>query len=55
VIVLQFSVLLAVEMGAYLLLGPVVADGELGGPGAWGAILTAEVARLQGRSPSSSA
>jgi predicted MFS family arabinose efflux permease len=46
VIVLQFSVLLAVEMGAFLVLGPVVADEELGGPGAWGAILTAEAVGL---------
>jgi MFS family permease len=46
VIVLQFAILLAVEMGAFLVLGPVVADEELGGPGAWGAILTAEAVGL---------
>ena len=39
-IVLQFSLLLMSVMGAFLVLGPVVADEELGGPKAWGAILT---------------
>jgi predicted MFS family arabinose efflux permease len=39
-IVLQFSFLLMTVMGAFLVLGPVVADEELGGPKAWGAILT---------------
>ena len=42
VIVLQFSLLLMVCMGAFSVLGPVVADAELGGPTAWGAILTAQ-------------
>ena len=37
---LQFSFLLMTVMGAFLVLGPVVADEELGGPKAWGAILT---------------
>lgn len=46
VIVLQFSFLLMVTMGAYSVLGPVVADGELGGAKAWGAILTAQAAGL---------
>ncbi|HEX4931207.1 MAG TPA: hypothetical protein VFV62_10910, partial [Gaiellaceae bacterium] len=40
VIVLQFSLLLMVTMGAFSVLGPVVADEELGGAKAWGAILT---------------
>ena len=39
-IVLQFSLLLMSVMGAFLVLGPVVADEELGGAKAWGAILT---------------
>ncbi len=46
VIVLQFSVLLAVDLGAFTVLGPVVADGELGGARAWGAILTAQAVGL---------
>jgi MFS family permease len=46
VIVLQFSFLLMVTVGAFSVLGPVVADEELGGPKAWGAILTAEAAGL---------
>jgi MFS family permease len=46
VIVLQFSLLLMVTMGAFSVLGPVVADEELGGAKAWGAILTAEAAGL---------
>jgi len=46
VIVLQFSVLLMVTMGAFSVLGPVVADEELGGAKAWGAILTAQAAGL---------
>jgi len=33
-------------VGAFSVLGPVVADDELGGPKAWGAILTAEAAGL---------
>lgn len=45
-IVLQFSFLLMTVMGAFLVLGPVVADAELGGPKAWGAILTAWSAGL---------
>jgi MFS family permease len=44
VIVLQFSFLLMVTMGAFSVLGPVVADEELGGAKAWGAILTAQAA-----------
>lgn len=39
-IVLQFSVLLMVVLGSFTVLGPVVADEELGGPTAWGLILT---------------
>ena len=46
VIVLQFSVLLMVCIGAFTVLGPVVADQELGGPKAWGAILTGQALGL---------
>ena len=46
VIVLQFSFLLMVTIGAMNVLGPVVAAEELGGAKAWGAILTAEAAGL---------
>lgn len=46
VIVLQFSLLLMVTMGAFSVLGPVVADEELGGAKAWGLILTAQAAGL---------
>jgi MFS family permease len=46
VIVLQFSFLLMVTMGAFSVLGPAVADEELGGAKAWGAILTAQAAGL---------
>jgi predicted MFS family arabinose efflux permease len=45
-IVLQFSFLLMVTVGAFSVLGPVVADEELGGPKAWGAILTAQAGGL---------
>ncbi len=45
-IVLQFSLLLMVTIGAFSVLGPVIADEELGGAKAWGAILTAEAAGL---------
>jgi MFS family permease len=44
VIVLQFSFLLMVTTGAFSVLGPAVADEELGGAKAWGAILTAQAA-----------
>jgi MFS family permease len=46
VIVLQFSFLLMVTLGAFSVLGPAIADEELGGPKAWGAILTAQAAGL---------
>ena len=46
VIVLQFSFLLMVTVGAFSVLGPVIADEELGGAKAWGAILTAQAAGL---------
>jgi MFS family permease len=46
VIVLQFSILLAVDIGAFSVLGPVVADEELGGAKAWGAILTGQALGL---------
>jgi MFS family permease len=42
VIVLQFAFLLMVCLGTFTVLGPVVADEELGGPKAWGAILTGQ-------------
>ena len=45
-IVLQFSILLMVTIGAFGVLGPVVADAELGGASAWGAILTAQAAGM---------
>ena len=45
-IVLQFSLLLMVSIGAFSVLGPVIADEELGGAKAWGAILTAQAAGL---------
>ena len=38
--------MLMVVVGAFSVLGPVVADEELGGPKAWGAILTAQAAGL---------
>ncbi len=46
VIVLQFSLLLMVTMGAFSVLGPVIADDRLGGARAWGLILTAQGAGL---------
>ncbi|MEO7070377.1 MAG: MFS transporter, partial [Nostocoides sp.] len=42
VTVAQFSVLVMVWQGAHLVLGPVVAKSELGGPGAWTTVLTTE-------------
>jgi MFS family permease len=42
VVVVQFSVLVMVWQAAHLVLGPVVAKRELGGPGAWTAVLTGE-------------
>ena len=45
-IVLQFSILLAVDFAAFSVLGPVVADEDLGGASAWGAILAAQAAGL---------
>ena len=46
VIVVQFSILLMVTIGCFSVLGPVIADEELGGAKAWGAILTAQAAGL---------
>jgi MFS family permease len=46
VIVLQFSLLMMLEVGAFSVLGPVVADEDLGGPKAWGAVLTGQAAGL---------
>jgi len=40
-IVLQFGVVNAVENGAVQIFGPTVAKNHLGGPAAWGAVLTA--------------
>ncbi len=40
-IVLQFGVVNAVESGAVQIFGPTVAKRHLGGPAAWGAVLTA--------------
>ena len=45
-IVLQFSFMLMVVLGAFSVLGPVVADEELGGATAWGLILTGWTAGL---------
>jgi MFS family permease len=42
VVVVQFSVLVMVWQAAHLVLGPVVAKRELGGAGAWTAVLTGE-------------
>jgi predicted MFS family arabinose efflux permease len=41
VIVIQFGVVNAVENGAVQIFGPAVAKSHLGGPAAWGAVLTA--------------
>lgn len=43
---LQFALLLAVVVGALSVLGPVVAENELGGAKAWGLILTAQAVGL---------
>lgn len=45
-IVLQFGVVNAVENGAVQIFGPTVAKEHLGGPAAWGAVLTAVSAGL---------
>lgn len=42
VVVVQFSVLVMVWQASHLVLGPVVAKQELGGPAAWTAVLTGE-------------
>ena len=42
VVVVQFSMLVMVWQAAHLVLGPVVAKRELGGAGAWTAVLTGE-------------
>lgn len=46
VVVVQFSVLVMVWQAAHLVLGPVVARQELGGPKAWTAVLTGEAIGL---------
>jgi MFS family permease len=46
VVVVQFSVLVMVFQAAHLVLGPVVAREELGGPSAWTAVLTGEAVGL---------
>lgn len=40
-IVLQFGIVNAVESGAVQIFGPTIANKSLGGPAAWGAVLTA--------------
>ena len=45
-IVVQFSVVNAVVSGSFSVLGPAVADAELGGAAAWGLILAAQSAGL---------
>ena len=45
-VVLQFSLLLMVTLGAFSVLGPVIADEQLGGAKAWGIVLTAQAAGL---------
>jgi len=45
-IVVQFAFVNACGVGAWAVLGPVVADRELGGPAAWGAIVAAQSAGL---------
>ena len=45
-IVVQFGVVNAVESGALQVLGPAVAKRHLGGPAAWGAVLTATTVGL---------
>jgi len=42
VIVLQFSLVNAVHVGAFAVLGPVVAESELGGARDWGVIVAAQ-------------
>ena len=41
-IVIQFGVVNAAQTGAVFVLGPAVAKQQLGGPAAWGAVLTAQ-------------
>jgi MFS family permease len=41
-IVVQFAFVNAAGVGAWAVLGPVVADADLGGPAAWGVILAAQ-------------
>jgi MFS family permease len=43
-IVVQFSLVNAVQSGSMNVLGPVIAKSRLGGPAAWGAILAAQTA-----------
>jgi MFS family permease len=45
-IVLQFAFVNAAGVGAWVVLGPVVADAELGGAEAWGLILASQAAGL---------
>jgi MFS family permease len=45
-IVLQFGIVNAAETGAVNVLGPAVAKDNLGGPAAWGAVLTAQTVGL---------
>ena len=46
VVVLQFTVINAFSWAAFFVLGPFVASSSLGGPAAWGLILTAEAAGM---------
>ncbi len=46
VVVLQFTVINAFSWAAFFVLGPFVAAKSLGGPAAWGLILTAEAAGM---------
>jgi MFS family permease len=45
-IVIQFAVINAVAVSAFMVLGPFVAERSLGGPAAWGLILAAQAAGL---------
>jgi hypothetical protein len=46
VVVLQFTLINAFSWAAFFVLGPFVAKSSLGGPAAWGLILTAEAAGM---------
>jgi predicted MFS family arabinose efflux permease len=46
VMVIQFAVINAVAVSAFMILGPFVAERSLGGPAAWGLIVAAQAAGL---------